>query len=893
MSQRNLDHLFAPQSVALIGASIRAGSVGSKVMENIASGGFAGPVLPVNPKYSEIGGRAVYRDLAQLPQVPDLAVICTPPRTVPGLVAELGALGTRAAVVLTAGLAREQDAHGSTLQQSMLDAAKRYTLRILGPNCVGLMLPNIGLNASFAHAHPHPGDLAFVSQSGALATAVLDWANSRRIGFSHFVSLGDSADVDFGDVLDYLGSDARTRAVLLYIESVTHARKFMSAARAAARNKPVIVVKSGRVAEGARAAASHTGALAGSDLVYDAAIRRAGMLRVHTIEDLFDAVETLARVRGSHGESLAILTNGGGPGVMAIDELVTLGGKPAELTPATLTALDAVLPGNWSRANPVDIIGDAPAQRYVDAFRVLAHAPEVNAVLMIHAPSAIVPSDVIAAELAPVAAAAPVSVLSCWLGGDGVEGARRCFRAAGLAGYQSPEDAVGAFMQLVNYRRNQTMLTETPPSICLEIERQRDRAAAIVQRALAAGRELLTEPEAKAVLAAYGIPVVPTRVVADSDEALTAAKALGYPVAIKILAPAISHKSDVGGVILNIDDSDELRGACAQMIERVRSRRPDARLDGFTVQQMVRRPAAHELLLGAAVDATFGPVILFGQGGTATEIIADRAIALPPLNGVLARELVERTAVARLLKGYRDRAPADHGAIYRTLLAVSQIVADLPEVTELDINPLLADADGVIALDARVKVERARMPGTERLAIRPYPWELEETVEFDNATAVLRPIRPEDEPMHRAFFTKLQPADIRFRFFGQVKELPHTQLARYTQIDYDREMAFIATRRQGAAGEETLGVVRTVCDPDNENAEFAIIVRSDLKGKGLGAKLMDKIVHYHSAKGTRWLVGQVLESNERMLALARRFGFKSVDTSADVRCLRLSLQGGG
>lgn len=892
MSIRNLERLLKPKSVALIGASKREGSVGTRVLDNLLGGGFEGPVFPVNPKYTEIAGNIVYKDVASLPQAPDLAVICTPRQTVPGLIAELGDFGTRAAVVLTAGLSQEHDASGRTLEQAMLDAARPYLLRILGPNCVGLLLPNQGLNASFAHAHALPGKLAMVTQSGALVTAVLDWASSRQIGFSHFVSVGNGADVDFGDLLDYLGGDADTRAILLYIESIDEPRKFMSAARAAARNKPVVVVKSGRVAEAARAAASHTGALAGSDAVYDAAIRRAGMLRVDTTEDLFDAVETLARVRPCAGEALAILTNGGGPGVMATDALIEAGGKLAALSATTVTALDAVLPVNWSRGNPVDIVGDAPAQRYLDALQILAQAPEVDAVLFIHAPTAIVSSAKLAAALAPVIRDIRKSVLSCWLGGDGVRAARECFANHALATYDSPEDGARAFMQLVDYRRNQAALTETPSSIPSGYEPDRQRAGEIIKTVLDERREWLDETEAKRLLAAYGIPVVETRSVSSVEEAVENAAAIGFPVVVKVLSPDITHKSDVGGVVLDLESEDQVRAACQAIDRRAAEIRPDARLEGFAIQSMVRKPGAHELILGAAEDAIFGPVLLFGQGGTAVEVVGDRAVALPPLNQVLARDLVQRTRVAKLLAGYRDRPAADLDAIHETLIKMSQLIVDLPEVTEMDINPLLADADGVVALDARVRVAPASAAGDARLAIRPYPKRLEEAVDFDGKRILLRPIKPEDEPAHRELFNQLKPEDVRFRFFGQVREFSHSQMARYTQIDYDREMAIIAVDTDAEGRPQTLGVARAVTDPNLETAEFAVIVRSGLKGRGLGGILMDKLIRYCSDRGISTLVGEVLENNRRMLGLAQRLGFDVTLTADGVYQVRLALAAG-
>lgn len=875
MSIINLDSLFRPASVAVIGASNRPRSVGSMVMHNLLQGGFNGPIMPVNPKYEAVAGVLTYQDVASLPIKPDLAVVCTPPHTVPDIVERLGARGARAAVVVTAGLTQVKDESGRTMQQAMLEAARHYSLRILGPNCLGLLVPGIGLNASFAHIGAAPGRIAFVSQSGALGTAVLDWAAARGIGFSHFISLGDAADVDFGDVLDYLSGEPSTRAILLYIESITQARKFMSAARGAARIKPVLVIKSGRMAEGAKAAASHTGALAGADAVYDAAIRRAGMLRVFETDELFAATETLAVSRPLKGDRLAILTNGGGPGVLATDALVAGGGHLAELSEATVRELDAILPPTWSRGNPVDIIGDAGGQRYVDTLRLLLKDPGVDAVLVMHVPTALAPSDETAAVVAHELRGVERNVFTSWLGGsERVVRARRMFAEVGVPTYETPDEAVRAFMYRVHYQRNQELLMELPASAPTEFTPVAAMAQMVIEQVLASGRTMLTEAEAKAVLAAYGVPVVETHVAMDADDAVRMAEEIGFPVAVKILSPDISHKSDVGGVMLDLENADEVRAAVNGMKARVAKLRPDAHITGFTVQKMARRPGAHELIVGAATDPVFGPIILFGQGGTAVEVIGDRAVALPPLNMHLAGELMSRTRVFNLLKGYRDRPPADLDAIRLTLIQVSQLIIDIPQVVELDINPLFADDKGVLALDARINLAPARVSGAQRLAIRPYPRELEEWVELANGRRVLlRPIRPEDEPAHKAFLDQLSPEDIRFRFFGLVRFYEHSQIARFTQIDYDREMAFIATVRNAQGESETLGVVRAVTDPNNVRAEFAIVVRSDIKGQGLGRALLAKMIHYCRARGTRELVGQVLRDNTAMLNLATSLGF--------------------
>ena len=868
MSIRNLHRLLEPQSIAVIGASDRAGSVGATVWRNLRAGHFAGPIFAVNPRHAMLYGQAVFARPADLPQAPDLAVLCTPPATVPGLIAELGRLGTRAAIVMTAGLDAAQ-------KQAMLDAARPYLLRVLGSNCIGLLSPHLGLNASFAHTGALPGEVAFISQSGALVTAVLDWASSRRIGFSHLVSLGESADVDFGDLLDHMASDGRTRAILLYIESIKAPHKFMSAARAAARNKPVIVVKAGRAGQGMKAAASHTGALAGSDIVFDAAIRRAGMLRVDTLQDLFMAAETLARFGSNRDETLTLMTNGGGAGVMAADAAAAAGVALAELSEGVRVKLDAVLPPNWSHANPIDIIGDAPAARYTATLQALLADRASGAVLFMHAPTAIVRSDDIARACAPIVRQAAGRVMACWLGDAAVAEARRIFSEAGVADYATPEEAVRAFALLGTYRRNQAMLLEAP-SASENLAPDMATARATIAAALAGGRDMLDELEAKAVLKAYGIPVVETVAVAPTAEAAAqAADGIGYPVVLKILSPQITHKSDVGGVQLNLRDTKELLQAAAAMLASVRELRPEAQITGFTVQTMALRPMAQELIVGASIDPLFGPVLLFGQGGTAVEVLADRAIALPPLNRVLAREVISRTRIAKLLAGYRDHPPAKLDAVCDVLVAISQMLADLPELAELDINPLLADHDGVIALDARIRVSppAGAAARAAQFSITPYPAELAENIVWQGEGIVLRPIRPEDGAQHQAFVEGLQPQDLRMRFFSVRREMPRNELARLTQIDYAREMAFVAVRALPGGAQQTLGEVRAVMDPDNIEAEFAIIVRSDLKGTGLGHLLTGKMIAYLTSRGTQRVFADVLRENQAMQDLARSHGF--------------------
>ncbi len=886
MSIRNLSYLFNPSSIAIIGASKSPKSVGEVVARNLYTGGFDGPVLAVNPHERSIQSALAYHSVDELPDgTPDMAVICTPPETVPPLVEALGRRGTKAVIVISAGFSEGDGAPGKALTQAMLGAAKPRLMRIVGPNCLGIAVPSRGINASFVHLHPKPGSIAFVTQSGAVGTAVVDWATHRNIGFSHVVSLGNMSDVDFGDMLDYLGGDPHTRAILLYIESVTDARKFMSAGRQAARSKPVIVIKAGRGAAAARAAASHTGALAGADEVYDAAFRRAGMLRVFGMVELFDAVETLASGLQIRSDKLTILTNGGGIGVLAAEAVADRGGTIAELAPETLGRLEAVLPPTWSRGNPVDIIGDAPGERYAAALEILLDDPGRNAILVLNCPTAIADSLEAADAVAGVLEKRRRSpVLTSWLGEGAAESARRLFAERRIPSYETPGQATTGFMHLVKYKQSQIALLQTPPAIADHLTPEPERARRVIQRALDEQRSILTEPEAKEVLQAYDVPVTVTETVADPEQAAQAAEQIGPPVVLKILSPDITHKRDVGGVRLNLKSADEVHWAAHRMLETVSRLCPDARMLGFTVQKMVVMRHSRELIAGIAEDPTFGPILLFGQGGTEVEVVRDKAIALPPLNMMLAHELMERTRIWRLLQAYRSVPAADLDAVAMTLVKLSQLLCDLPEVVELDINPLLANPEGVLALDARIGVRRALPEGRQRrLAIRPVPRHLAKEVELaERARFLLRPIQPEDEPAIRDMVAHCTPEDIRLRFFAPMKELSHEAAARLTQIDYDREMAIVAFGRKGLGDNKTVdgaddeiayGVSRISCDPDGERAEYAVLVRSDMKGRGLGFKLMDEILAYARSRNIKEVFGQVLRENSTMLAMCRELGF--------------------
>jgi acetyltransferase len=884
MSIRNIDKMFVPHSIAVIGASDRPHSVGSALMANLLRAGFSGPVLPVNPKASAVHGIMAYGDVGSLPLVPDLAVVATPPDTVPPLIDQLARRGTRAAVILTAGFAEGEATVGKERADQLLAAARPHLMRIVGPNCLGLAVPGIGLNATFAPAAILPGNIAFLTQSGAMATTVLDWALPRGIGFSAVVSMGDMADVDFGDLLDYFVLDEATGAILIYAEAVTQARKFMSAARRAARVKPVIVVKSGRAEEGARAAASHTGALAGADIVYDAAFRRAGMLRVNEMEELFDAAATLAHMAPQRGDRLAIVSNGGGAGVLATDRLIAEGGKLAALDPTTVKQLDAVLPATWSRANPVDIIGDADAKRYADAVSILMQDKSVDALLAIYCPTA-VGSAADAAQGLIGALAQPTNkknVFACWMGEANVKQGRAELVAAQVPNYETPERAVRAFMYLVRYQQSQELLLETPASLAPTPTVDIARARNLVAQALADSREWLDPAEVAGFLACYGIPFARTETVADVKAAGEAAARIAAPVALKIRSRDVIHKSDVGGVALNLAGAAEVMAAAARMNERIAKSALKARLEGFTVQEMIVRPGAYELIAGVTTDPTFGPVILFGQGGTAVEIIKDESLELPPLNTALARVQIERTRVAALLKGYRGRPAADIDSVVNVLVQLSRIVADHAEVAEIDINPLLCDPAGVIAVDARIRVGAARGPAQARLAIRPYPQRFESTIRTrDGSACAVRPIRPEDEPALRRFADEVDNRDLWHHFFVPLRARSHETAARLSQIDYDREMTLVAWQ-----GERVAGLTRAVADPDFEAAECGVIIRADLREQGLARQLLEALLGVIVAQGVRHAEMRFPIGQARILAIADELGFAVVAEDSQLRAVK-------
>jgi acetyltransferase len=895
MSTYRLDRLLSPRSIAIIGASPRAGSLGRAVLGNVVAGGYEGTTRLVSPRHREIDGFATTKSIAELPEATDLVIVATPPATVPALVAEAAAKGTAAAIIITAGLGRG----AGSLAQAAADAARVHGMRLVGPNCLGLIAPPAKLNASFAARMPKRGDLALVSQSGGLVAGVVEWASRRGIGFSAIMSLGDTVDVDFADCLDYFALDRSTRAILLYVESVNDARKFMSAARAAARVKPVVVVKSGRHAQGAKAAATHTGALAGADAVYDAAFRRAGLLRVFDLDELFDAAETLHSLRPFRGDRLAIMTNGGGIGVLAVDRLIDLGGTLAALSPATMARLDSVLPPTWSKSNPVDIVGDANAERYGRALEALLEDQANDAVLVVNVPTSVSPAGETARAVAEMVQNAksqrypPKPVTAVWIGED--ETATAALGAAGIPLYPTEADALSGFMHLVRYTQAQELLTQTPPSLPQDFAPDVAAGRTIVEGAIAEGRGWLDPVETTRLLGAYAIAIAPAIEAADGEQAAQAAAPFlraGGRVAVKILSRDIVHKSDVDGVRLNLGDAEAVRQAAGEIIGRARAVRPGARIAGVTVHPMIDRPKSRELIVGIAQDPTFGPVVVFGHGGTAVEIVDDKALALPPLDLSMARGLIARTRVSRLLKAYRNVPAANEAEVALVLVKLSQLAADRPEIREIDINPLLTDKDGTIALDARISLAPLeplfKGGGHPRFAIRPYPAEWECRTGLDGVPILIRPVRPEDEAAFSKFFEKVADEDLRLRFFAPVRNFTHAFIARLTQIDYARAMALVAF---DAASGEMLGVVRLHSDANHETAEYAILVRSDLKGRGLGWKLMQQIIAYARSEGLRRIEGQVLAENSVMLAMCREFGFtiENDPENVNIRLVRLTL----
>lgn len=871
MSIRHLNRLLSPASIALIGASSREASLGRIVLSNVLASGFAGEISAVNPHHVEVGGVKCFPAISALPSAPDLAIIMTPAATVPGAIEDLGRLGTKVAVVLSAGL----DA-ASGLRTAMLDAARAHDLRIVGPNCLGVLMPHAKLNASFAHLAAKPGRLGLISQSGALVTAILDWAARRDIGFSGIVSAGDMADTDVGDLIDLFATDPNTDAILIYVEGITEAPKFMSAARAAARGKPVVAIKAGRSAEAGKAALSHSGALAGSYQVYRAAFERAGIVMVDSLTELFDAAEVLCKLPPLCGDRLGIITNGGGAGILAIDELQQHGGTLAELERSTIEALDEHLPTTWSRANPIDIIGDAGPIRYRAAIAAAWGDPGVDALLVMHCPTAIASATEIAGTLAEqvrsLRSAGPAKpVIACWPGQANCESASEALGAAGIPLFSSPEDAVRGFSYLIAAQAARAALAESASNRRRAMP-DRTEAARIISTARAEHRALLNEIEAKALLSAYGIPVVATHFAARAEDVIDACAGLTAPYAVKIVSPDISHKSDKGGVALGLRDPAIAATHAFTMGERIRREHPEARITGFAVEKMCVRPHATELLVGVANDPTFGPVLLFGAGGKAVEAINDIVMALPPINLDQARAMIAKSRISRLLAGYRDERSADLAGIAETLVAISDLVADWPDIVELDINPLLADADGVICLDARVVITKEAQPAS-RMAIRPVPVEWNADLKTRSGAMIhVRPVVPSDEAALGAFFEHVTPEDLRFRFLSSMRHVEHEHLAMMTHIDYRRTISFIALDMTGTI----VAAALLAADADRTRAEIAMSTHADWKGRGVSYSLLSHLLRYAEAEGIAIVEAVELADHDEALRMEREMGFTAL-----------------
>ena len=878
MKKHYLQKIFEPQSVAIVGASDRDNCVGAQVMRNIRESGFRGEIYPVNPKHQKIQGINAYASISDIDHPIDLVVIAIPARAIPGVMRECGDHGVGAAIVLSAGFA-EIGKRGKALQHEIVDIARTFDIPLIGPNCLGVIRPRVGLNATFAKSGVKTGQVALVAQSGAFCTALLDWADSNGFGFSAVASLGATADVGFGDVLDYLAVDPETKSILLYIEGVSDARSFMSGLRVAARLKPVIVVKSGRNESGTRAAVSHTGALIGGDDVFDAAIQRAGAVRVNTVSQLFAAAQTLASGTRVEGPRLAIVTNGGGPGVMAADRASDLNVPLAELMPQTIDKLSAALPQHWSHSDPVDILGDADSERYRTATEIVLADQNVDGLLVLLTPQAM--TDPTACAEGVIAASREINkpVLACWMGANLVKEGRRCFAKAGIPQFSSPEAGVDAFGYLACYRRNQKALLQAPPPLSKHREPDVEGARLIIEHAMGERRYTLSNAEAKAVLKAFHIPTSPSINVTSAADALVAAEGVGLPVAMKINSPDITHKSDIGGIRLNIREPRSVRTAFREMMDKVKAQSPDARVTGVTIEPMLERPHAREIMIGIAHDPVFGPVISFGAGGTAVEIFADSHVALPPLNEYLSRELIRGTRAARFLKQFRNLPEADAAKLTDVLQRISEIACELPEIQELDINPLLVDEEGVIAVDARVIVAPPKT-STEHyghMAIHPYPPELETTWQLPDGTDVsVRPIRPEDAEIEQDFVQNLSAESKYFRFMQSMDKLTPLMLARFTQIDYDREMALIAVINEHTPKAHILGVVRYVSNPDKQSCEFALTVADEWQQKGIGRQLMQRLMTVARDRGIEIMEGDVLSHNSKMLRLCERLGFRAV-----------------
>jgi len=881
-----LDVIFSPQNIAVVGATERVGSVGRTILWNLISSPFGGTVYPVNPTRASILGIRAYPSLRDVPDKIDLAVIVTPAKSVPNLIRECVALGIKGAIIISAGF-KEIGAEGAALEAEVLAEARKGGMRLIGPNCLGVMRPTTGMNATFADGIARPGGVAFISQSGALLTSVLDWSRSQNVGFSTFISVGTMLDVGWGDLIDYLGQDDATESIVIYMESIGDARSALSAAREVALRKPIIVIKAGRTAAAAHAAASHTGALTGSDEVLDAAFRRSGVLRVERISDLFYMAEVLAKQPRPKGNRLTIITNAGGPGVLATDALIGFGGELAEVSEATISELNKILPSAWSHSNPVDVLGDATPELYAKTLEIVGKDENTDGTLVILTPQAMTDPTATAEMLKTFAQYNDKPVLASWMGGAGVAEGERILNAANVPTFSFPDTAARVFNYMWQYTNNLRSIYETPmlPVDSYHQTPDRDKVSAILSHARTTGRTILTEYESKQVLSAYYIPTVHTVLAATSDAAAAAADEIGYPVVIKLNSETITHKTDVGGVQLNLKDAAAVRAAFDLIRTNVAAHSSEAYFQGVTVQPMVKLDG-YELIIGSSIDPQFGPVLLFGTGGTMVEVFKDSALSLPPLNTTLAHRMIDETKIGVALKGVRGRPPVDMKALEQIMVRFSQLVVEQPWIAEIDINPLLTSHEHIIALDARVVTHPVGMTEAElpRPAIRPYPTQyVSDWALRDSTKVTIRPIRPEDEPLMVKFHQGLSERTVFLRYLQAMnlsERTAHDRLSRLSFIDYDREIALVVVRRDASTqGEpEIVAVARLAklrnANPGNKDtAEYALLVSDKYQHQGIGKELMMRILAIAKDEKIGIIYGFVLEENVEMIALAERLGF--------------------
>lgn len=876
MGTFNIGKIFNPKSVAIIGASDVEGSVGHSLVKNLQSG-YNGKVYYVNIKKDEINGVKTYKSISHVTDPVDLAIIATPAKTVPEVMEECGKAHVKGAIIVSAGF-KETGPEGKELEEKTLQAAKTYGIRVIGPNCLGIIRPANNLNASFLDKMPKSGNIAFLSQSGALGSAILDWAISENIGFSNFVSVGSMIDVDFGDLIDYFGTDAKTKSILMYVEGITEARKFMSAARHFARTKPIIVVKSGKFSESAKAAASHTGSLSGEDNIYDAAFKRAGVVRVDDIADLFNAAEVLGTQPLPKGPRLAIITNAGGPGVMATDSLIARGGQLAELSQKTIDTLNSALPPFWSHGNPIDVLGDARIDRYRAAVEACLHDDNVDGILVIFTQQAISDSVEVAEGIVDLVNSKPYhnkTLVTSFIV-FGQQEANKIFNANNIPTYPTPEQAVKTYMHMYNYQRNIELLYETPEELPVDAALPKRPIMVILRNTAAEGREILTEDEAKKVLQYYNFPVVKTAVANNIDEAIAYSRKIGYPVVLKILSPQIIHKSDAGGVILNVNSDEEVKKSFELLVQRANAYNPNAQIIGVTVQPMVQKKG-YEIIIGSKKDPLFGPIILFGMGGVGVELFKDYSIGLPPLNTTLIRRMLEETKVYQLLKGYRNSPPANIKRLEETMLQFSQLLVDFPQIKEIDINPLLINDKDACILDARIVIDKdlvtQKIENHKHLVITPYPKKYEILWKLKNGKEILlRSIKPEDEPMWLEMFQSFSEEAIRYRFFQMLKDTPHEVRVRYCNIDYDREIAIVAEITEGNR-RKLIGATRVSFEQAKKSGEIAFITRENWQCLGLGTKMVDYVLDIAKERGLESVYAIMLQDNYRALSLTKKMGF--------------------